>query len=130
MRRRGRLRGTILALLVIGAGVLTGCVTENRPESCDADTATIELTVTAMSMDPSSAAACRGQDVTLVIDSEVDGVFHIHGLDDLVPATTIAAGEETTMRFPAHRSGQFPVELHPEDDPHGVTIGILTLHER
>jgi hypothetical protein len=129
MRSRG-LRGPILALLVVASGILTGCVTENRPETCDDDQTRIELAVTATSMDPSNAAACRGQDVTLVIDSEVDGLFHIHGLDELVPATTIAAGEQTMLEFAADHSGQFPVELHPENDSQGVTIGILTLHER
>jgi hypothetical protein len=108
---------------------VTGCVTDSRPATCHQDATTIELTVTATSMDPSNADACRGQDVVLVIDSEVDGVFHIHELDDLVPATTIAAGDETTLEFTAERSGQFPVELHAADDPQGVSIGILTLHE-
>jgi hypothetical protein len=130
MRRRPRLRGPISALLIVAAGTLVGCVAEDRPESCGADAATIRLTVTATSMEPSTAAACRGQDVTVVIDSEVDGVFHIHGLDDIVPATTISAGEETELEFAADRTGQFPVELHPADDARGVDIGLLTLHER
>jgi hypothetical protein len=118
------------ALILVTAVTLTGCVTENRPETCNADATTVELTVAATTMDPRDPAACRGQDVTLAIDAEVDGVLHIHGLDDLVPATTISAGEATTLEFVADRSGQFPVELHPADDPQGVSIGILTLHER
>ena len=129
MRPRGPLRPPILAVLIVGASLVTGCVTDSRPATCHQDATTIELTVTATSMDPSNADACRGQDVVLVIDSEVDGVFHIHGLDDLVPATTVAAGEETTLEFTAERSGQFTVELHAADDPQGVSIGILTLHE-
>jgi hypothetical protein len=131
MHRVGRrLRRPTTALLVIAAAVLAGCVTENRPESCDADATTIDLTVAATSMEPNDPAACRGQDVTLLIDADVDGVFHIHGLDDLVPATAVSAGERTTLEFTADRSGQFPVELHPADDPQALDIGILTLHER
>jgi hypothetical protein len=130
MHRPGGTRRSILALLVILLAVLAGCVTENRPAACDADATTIQLTVTATSMTPNDPAACRGQLVTLTIEAEVDGLFHMHALDDLVPATTIAAGEETTLEFSAERSGQFPVELHPADDPQGITIGILTLHER
>ena len=116
--------------LLIVAMTLSGCVDEHRPEDCGADELTIELTVSADALEPDDPAACRGQLVSLVLDSEVDGVFHIHGLDALVPATTISAGEELTLEFDATTRGQFPVELHPADDPQGLTIGILTVHER
>ena len=124
---RARAHALLLAALAVG---LAGCVSENRPEDCDADERTIELTISARAMEPDDPAACREQLVTLVINSEVDGVFHMHGLDALVPATTIAAGEEVTLEFEAASSGQFPIELHLADDPQGVTIGILTVHER
>jgi hypothetical protein len=134
MHRRSRAgrwiaRSAVVAL-VVAAAVLVGCVTENRPATCDADETTIDLTVSATALEPNDPAACRGQGVTMIVDSEVDGVFHIHGLDDLVPATPIAAGERITLEFTADQSGQFPIELHPEDDPQGVTIGIFTVHER
>ena len=109
---------------------LAACVTENRPETCDEDATTIELTVSAAAMEPNDPAACRAQRVTMIVHSEVDGVFHIHGLDDVVPATTLAAGEEVTLEFIADRSSQYPIELHASDDPQGVTIGIFTVHER
>jgi hypothetical protein len=125
-------RRAFLAVVLAAAFVaaLAGCVTENRPESCDEDAATIEVTVDASSLEPNDPAVCRDQDVTLVVDSEVDGVFHIHGLDEVVPATTIEAGERITLEFIADRSGQFPIELHPADNPAGVSIGIFTVHER
>jgi hypothetical protein len=125
MHRAGRLA----PLLLVSVVALGGCVSENRPEDCEADERTIELTVSAGALEPGDPAACRGQLVALVIDSEVDGVFHVHGLDAVLPATTIAAGEEMTLEFEATTSGQFPIELHPTDDPQGVTIGILTVHE-
>jgi hypothetical protein len=117
----------LLALLVV---ILTACVTENRPESCDEDATRIELTLRATALEPNDPAACRDQLVTLSLDSEVDGVIHIHGLDAVVPATTVSAGETLTLEFTADRSGQFPIELHPADDPQGVTVGIFTVHER
>ena len=120
----------LVPLIVVLAVALAGCVSENRTEDCAADERTIEITVSARAMEPDDPAACRGQLMTLVVDPEVDGVFHIHGLDAVVPATTIAAGEEMTLEFEATTSGQFPIELHPADDPQGVTIGILTVHER
>ena len=86
--------------------------------------------MSATALEPNDPAACRGQLVTMIIDSEVDGVFHIHGLDDLVPATSVVAGEQVTLEFTVDRSGQFPIELHPGDDLEGVTLGILTVHER
>ena len=66
----------------------------------------------------------------MILDPEVDGVFHIHGLDDVVPATPVIAGEHVTLEFTADRSGQFPIELHPADDPTGVSLGIFTVYER
>ena len=126
MHRTRALAPILLAL----AAALAGCVSENRPEDCAADERTIELTVSASALEPNDPAACRGQLVTLATDSDVDGVFHIHGLDAVVPATTIAAGEEVTLEFEATTSGQFPIELHPAGDPQGVTIGVLTIHER
>jgi hypothetical protein len=47
-----------------------------------------------------------------------------------VPATTVTAGEVVVLAFSAERSGQFPIELHPTDDPQGVSVGIFTVHER
>ena len=117
-------------LLLAVSLALAGCVGEHRPDDCDAEQVTIELTVRADALVPEDPAACRGQLVTLVLDSQVDGVFHIHGLDELVPASPISSGEELTLEFDAATSGQFPIELHPSDDPQGVTIGILTIHER
>jgi hypothetical protein len=116
----------LVALAVAGSG----CVAQNRPADCDEPGKTIELTVTATALEPNDPAACRDQVVTLLLRSEVDGVIHIHGLDAVVPATTIAAGEELVLEFTAERSGQFPIELHPADDPQGVSVGIFTVHER
>lgn len=111
--------------------LLTACVQGTGPdaEACSAPTAEIELSLTADALDPSDPAVCRDQEVTLVISPEVDGVFHIHGYDEQVPATEVRAGEEVELRFTASRSGQFPVEMHPQDDPAGVEIGVFTVHE-
>ena len=124
------LRRAVLPFLVALAVAISGCVTQNRPADCDEPERTIELTVTATALEPNDPAACRDQLVTLLVGSEVDGVIHIHGLDAVVPATTITAGEELALEFTAERSGQFPIELHPADDPQGVTVGIFTVHER
>lgn len=124
---RPRVRAiVVLALLV----VMTACVPDNRPDSCSEDAVTIELTVRADAMEPGNPAACEGQRVTLAITPQVDGVFHVHGLDEVVPATTITAGEALELTFTPEGTGQFPVELHPADNPQGVAIGILTVYDR
>jgi hypothetical protein len=107
----------------------SACVDVGLPPDCEQPVVTREATVTASAMTPGALEVCRGQEVTLVVDPDTDGVFHIHGYDEAVPATTIEAGVELRLEFVATRSGQFPIELHPAGDPTGVDIGILTVHE-
>jgi hypothetical protein len=118
----------IKAVLALACAVLlAGCV-GGRP-ACESLPGAIELTLTADSLTPSSPAVCRGTDVTLTVTSEVDGVVHIHGYDAEVPATEVSTGETLELAFTAVRSGQFPIELHPDEDPQGVSVGIFTVHE-
>jgi hypothetical protein len=134
MHRRGPPDGRIaiaaVSIVVLMAAVVVGCVTQNRPATCDAGETTIELTVSATALEPNDPAACRDQAVTMILDPEVDGVFHVHGLDSVLPATPVMSGEPVTLEFTADRSGQFPIEIHLADDPSGVSIGIFTVHER
>jgi hypothetical protein len=115
----------VLALL--GATVLAACI--GGPPACDALAAEIELTLTADTLTPSDPAVCRGSDVVLTIDAEVDGVLHIHGYDAEVPATPVTQGEVLELAFTAERSGQFPIELHTDENTQGVNVGLFTVHE-
>jgi hypothetical protein len=126
-----RVRSLIAALLIVVGAVLGGCVNDNRPDasSCAAPSARLDVTLTADALDPSDPAVCRGQQVTMVVHSEVDGMIHLHGYDRAVPATPVKAGRDVTLSFTADTSGQFPIELHPEEDPRGVEVGIFTVHE-
>ena len=117
-----------LALLAALAGLLAGCIDTGRPASC-AGPAEVALALTAESLTPADPSVCRDQAVMLTVDSEVNGVIHIHGYDDAAPATAVAAGETIELDFTASRSGQFPIELHAEGDPGGVELGIFTVHE-
>jgi hypothetical protein len=120
-----------LAALATGLLLLTACVEDTGPDdaACAAPTIEIELRLSAEALDPNDPAVCRDQEVTLIISPEVAGVFHIHGYDAEVPATQVRDGEEIELQFTAARSGQFPIELHPLDDPTGVDIGVFTVHE-
>ena len=96
---------------------------------CAALPTRIELTLSADELTPADPAVCRDRQVTLVVTSEVDGVIHVHGYDDEVPATEVAAGEVTELAFTARRSGQFPIELHTDENTEGVGLGIFTVRE-
>jgi hypothetical protein len=109
-------------VLVLGACIAGGV-------DCGALTDEIELTLTAETLTPSSLAVCRDAEVTLNITPGVDGVLHIHGYDDYVPATNVTAGEGLELTFTAGRSGQFPIELHTDENTQGVNVGLLTVHE-
>ena len=119
------------AALAAALLLLTACVEDTGPDagSCAAPAVRIELAVSADALDPNDPSVCRDQEVTLIISPQVDGVFHIHGYDEHVPATEVHDGEEIELQFTAARSGQFPIELHPLDDPTGVDIGVFTVHE-
>ena len=111
--------------------LLTACVEDSGPDAaaCAAPTIEIAVALSADALEPNDPAVCRDQEVTLIITPAVDGVFHIHGYDAQVPATEVRSGEEIEVEFTASRSGQFPIELHPLDDPAGVEIGVFTVHE-
>ena len=120
---------TRAAVLLAALVALGGCVADGRPDSCDAAAVTVELVVSADGMTPDDPAVCRDQTVTLVIDSSTDGHFHIHGYDEAIPETELGVGEEVEIEFVADRSGQFTVELHPDEGGEGIEMGVLTVHE-
>jgi hypothetical protein len=122
-----RRTGLLVTLVVL----VSGCVSDARPDDATCRAPSIELSV-ALSADRLTGddlAVCRDQEVTIHVAPEVDGVLHIHGYDEHVPATTVSAGEPIDLVFTAAESGQFGVEFHPMDDPRGVEIGIFAVYE-
>lgn len=115
------------ALALICAPLLAACI--GGSPACETLPSEIELTLTGETLTPSDPAVCRGTDVLLTITAEVDGVLHIHGYDAEVPATPVARGEVLELAFTAERSGQFPMELHTDDNTQGVEVGLFTVHE-
>ena len=107
--------------------VLTGCIGGNR--DCESLPTRIELEISADTLTPSDPSVCRDQEVTLVVAPAVDGVIHIHGYDEQVPATSVAAGEVTELVFTATRAGQFPIEFHTDDNIEGASVGVFTVNE-
>ena len=102
---------------------------EPDPEACAAATTTVELALTATTLTPQDPAVCRGQQVELQVQSDVDGVLHVHGYEEVVPLIEVVTGERADVTFDASRSGQFPIEVHTNEAPQGTSVGILTVHE-
>lgn len=116
--------GLLAAVLAITLG---GCI--GADPACTSLPTRIELRLSADTLTPADPAVCRDREVTLAVTPEIDGVLHIHGYDEQVPATTVRAGRVTELVFTAARNGQFPIELHRNGDTSGVNVGIFTVHE-
>ena len=112
------------------AAILGACVPQVAlPASCHEPSVMLHATLADEQLTPGTLEVCRGQQVTLMVNAERDGVFHVHGYDDQVSAAEIRAGRTLTLEFTAVRSGQFPIGLHTIDGPAEATVGTLTVHE-
>lgn len=120
-------RFALVAVLLACAGLLAACIGSSA--ACEALPEEIELTLSAETLTPSDPAVCRGDEVTLTVTPEVDGILHIHGYDEDVPATSVTAGEVIELSFTATRSGQFPIELHTDENTQGIGVGLFTVNE-
>jgi hypothetical protein len=96
---------------------------------CGQTTVELQVTVIEDAMTPSALEACRDIPVSLEITSEVDGEFHIHGIEGEVEAELSASDTETlTLEFTPTVAGQFIIEVHPEDGEE-FEAGVLTVNE-
>ncbi len=107
--------------------MLTGCL--DGDAACESLPTRVELELSADALTPSDPGVCRDHEVTLVVAAAVDGVIHIHGYDEQVPATSVTAGEVTELVFTATRAGQFPIEFHTDDNTEGASVGVFTVNE-
>lgn len=128
IRRIGRRGRAAVATLLVFAPLLAGCAS-SPAGPCGTATITLEATVTDEGMNPSALAVCRDQAVTLVLDSQTDATFHVHGLEDGVPATSLTQGTTTTLEFTPGTAGQFIIELHAHAGGGEIEAGVLTVHE-
>jgi hypothetical protein len=116
------------ALLLVVA-LTASCVPQaDLPADCSASAVQRQATLAGEGLKPPSIDVCRGQQVTLVINVQRDGVLHLHGYDVELPETELHAGTTAHLGFTAVRSGQFPIELHSADGTE-VEVGIFTVHE-
>jgi hypothetical protein len=117
------------ACLAVGLVIGAGCVADTRPapEICARPAVTLDAALTEDALEPSRLDVCRGQMVTLRIAAESEGFIHIHGYDE--QAAEVRPGETAVLQFVADSSGQFPIELHTNDETEGRELGIFTVHE-
>lgn len=52
----------------------------------------------------------QGDEVTLNVDADEDGSFHLHGYDIEID---VGAGGTSVMQFTANATGDFPITFHP-----------------
>ena len=125
------LRGVVGPALTVLLLAAAGCVSTQGPgaPACDEPSVDLVLALDTDGLEPGSPSVCREQEVHLSVESELDGILHIHGYDAEVPAFEVRAGVTAEIPFTASRSGQFPVEFHASDDPRGVGVGVFTVHE-
>lgn len=120
----------VLAVTMLVAALLAGCVPDaGLPANCHDPSVSLEATLVEERLEPATLEVCRGQAVRIAFTIERDGILHLHGYDDQVPATEVRAGEDLDFPFQAVRSGAFPIALHTSDGPAEVTVGSLVVHE-
>ena len=125
----GGLAASVAAAVMLVA-LLTACVGDaGLPSTCHDPSVEFATTLSDEHLEPAEFNACRDQAVTITFTIERDGVLHLHGYDDEVPATEVRAGQETVFDFDAVRSGVFPIALHTTDGPAETTVGTLIIHE-
>jgi hypothetical protein len=120
--------GASLATIFVLSLLLAGC-DRSDGGTCAEPTVDIAATVTDSAMDPSAISVCRGQDVTIDVASETDGILHIHGYDEQVPAVALEPGQSKTLEFTADVAGQFIIELHARSGQESTEIAVLTVNE-
>jgi hypothetical protein len=125
---RRPVRGLVVTALASMA-LAAGCVPDaGLPSTCHDPSVRFEATLVEERLEPANFAACRDQEVTIAFTIERDGILHLHGYDEDVPATSVHAGDEVDFTFVA-KAGAFPIALHTDDGPAEVTVGTLTVHE-
>lgn len=130
MPNPSRHRAASLLAVPLLAAMLVACVGDaGLPATCHDSSVDFAATLSDEHLEPAELNACRGQAVTITFTIERDGVLHLHGYDDQVPATEVRSGQETVFELEAVRSGVFPIALHTTDGPAEVTVGTLIVHE-
>ena len=119
MTGRFRRVGFVILVLVLLAGLYAGLrLYETRQQEMPKDRS-ISFGVAVRPPQPGAPihvmTVHRGDKVTMLVQSEVAGEFHLHGYDREV---ALKPGTRAKLAFEADRSGQFAIELHEPGGGH------------
>lgn len=125
-RRPGPLALGISAAVAIGLVALLVALALGQGTECPEPPVVIEAQIDFTSLEPSELRACRGQEVTLRLTPEFDGIVHIHGIEI---AREIRDGQPLDLVFTPQQSGQFVIETHTHDSDEAPQVGVLIVDE-
>ena len=124
----------LLTTMVAASAILTAACGGSAPEAVE-----IPVNVTGEAMDPGTIRVKQGDMVTLKIDTEESGEFHLHGYDI---EQDVDENEVGNLYFVADATGRFRITFHhkgeDEEGDHGhddeegeeVDIGFLEVGPR
>jgi plastocyanin len=103
-----------VAAILVGALALAACGTGEEPRDRDFD---LRIEDRTLDLDPAVIRVNQGDTVTLNIESDEHGSFHLHGYDIELE---VGPDEIMPMRFTADATGNFRITFHPgaEEDEH------------
>ena len=101
-----------LSLPVAMAAILVISLTPACGGGGEPQALTIPVTVDGESMEPETVRVTQGDMVTLQIQTEHSGEFHVHGYD---VKTDAEAGKVTDLFFQADATGRFKITFHESE---------------
>jgi Cupredoxin-like domain len=109
------LKVALLAAVVVAAFVLLVVLRPGGDDNSAGQSARAEITVTDGEVSgPERVEVEEGQQVVLIVESDVADEVHVHGYDLL---ESVAPGQPARFEFQAEMPGRFEVELHEQELP-------------
>lgn len=125
-RRPGPLTVGISAAVAVGLVALLVALALGQSADCPEPPVVIDAQVDFTTLEPSEMRVCRGQEVTLRLSPQFDGIVHIHGIDI---AREVRDGRPIDLVFIPDQSGQFTIETHTHDSDEAPQVGVLIVDE-
>ena len=119
MKRQMIKVGILGLLLMVAVTGLTACGGDSEPQDRAFD---LKIEEQKLNLDPAVIKVEKGDTVTLNIDTDESGTFHLHGYDI---EKELSDDETTVMVFTADFDGSFEFTFHPDGEGHDEGHGEL-----